>query len=112
MIFYWRIECNTIEPIKKLETNYHIVVEMKALTGMREIGSFLISTDREFAFDTFNSLKGKTGFTETQILRLTLLETQGDAKLTIERIGCNLDELADNCKVIIRDAFKFFNLEK
>ena len=95
-----------------METSYHIVVQMKALNGTVEIGRFLISTDREFALETFNSLKGKATLPETQILRLSLLETTGLSGNIIGIIGCNLDELSENCKVITRDAFKFFNLEK
>ncbi|WP_234645316.1 hypothetical protein [Dyadobacter sp. CY356] len=85
---------------------------MKALDGIREIGRFLVSTDKEFAFETFNSLKGKTTLPENQVLRLSLLETTGLSGIIIGIIGCNLDELSENCKIITRDAFKFFNLEK
>ncbi len=94
-----------------METTYHIVVQMKALNGIREIGRFLISTDKEFAFQTFNNLKGKALLPETQILRLSLLEATGISGNIIGVLGCNLDELSENCKIITRDAFKFFNLE-
>ncbi|MCF2446641.1 hypothetical protein L0657_21975 [Dyadobacter sp. CY345] len=93
-----------------METTYQIVVQMKALNGILEIGRFLLSTDKEFAFETFNSLKGKTKLPETQVLRLSLLETTGLSGNIIGILGCNLDELSENCKIITRDAFKFFNL--
>ncbi|WP_159466750.1 hypothetical protein [Dyadobacter sp. 3J3] len=95
-----------------METFYQIVVEMKALHGRREIGRFLISTDREFAFKTFNNLKGKTNVLQSQILLLNLLEIHRGSELIIESVACNLEELAENCKIITKDAFKFFNLEK
>ena len=85
---------------------------MKPLEGRLEIGRFLVSRDREFSFKTFNSLKGKTNVLQSQILLLNLLEIHRGSELIIESISCNLEELAENCKIITKDAFKFFNLEK
>lgn len=96
--------------MQNMDTTYQIVIQMRALDGIREIGRFLISTDKEFALETFNSLKGKTTHPETQVLRISLLETEGISGSIIGTAGCNLDELSENCKIITRDAFKFFNL--
>ena len=79
---------------------------------MLEIGNFFISDDIDFAWGTFNSLLGKEYNAETSILRIDLAKKTSDRTEYLRSIGCTLDEYVENCRIITRDAFKFFSLER
>jgi hypothetical protein len=47
---------------------------------------------------------------EKTILTLDLVETVNELPANMQMIACTLKELADNCKIIVRETFKIFNL--
>jgi hypothetical protein len=44
-------------------------------------------------------------------LQIDLMETRNDLPTNIKVLGCTLEELAENCKVITKVVFKNFVLE-
>jgi len=57
-------------------------------------------------------LRGNEKVSETDILHLDFMEIKKNLPANIKMINCTLAELTENCKVITREVFKFFNLEE
>jgi hypothetical protein len=96
-----------------MDTQYTITISIRALHGMREIGIFFLGTDHDFAHAVFDNLKGDVTSGEDVLIRIDLEKTQaGTIPLRLKSISCTLNQYAENCKIITRDVFKFFTLEK
>jgi len=94
-----------------METQYFITINIRMPEGMLEIGRFLIGNVHSLVVDTFDSLNGSADISKS-ILRVDLIKMQQDElPLCLKSIGCTLDEYVENCRIITRDAFKFFTLE-
>lgn len=95
----------------KMDTVYKITVNIKALTGMLEIGNFLLGDNYDQALTTFNSLQGNINV-DKSALRLDLIRQDKDTlPILLKSISCTLTMYTENCKIIVRDSFKFFVLE-
>lgn len=95
-----------------MEYRYCFVVSIRTPGGLLEIGTFYIGNDMDFALATFHSLKGLSDTDEKSILRIDLVKKRRDTLVQqVAHICCKLDQYAENCKVITRDAFKFFAIE-
>ena len=95
-----------------MESKYTIVISVRTLHGMLEIGSFFPGTDVEFAHNVFNSLKGDITSQEDAVIRIDLeKKEEGILPRRQKSISCTLDQYAENCKIITRDIFKYFTLE-
>ena len=44
------------------------------------------------------------------ILQIDLMETKNNLPVNIKVIGCTLEQLAENCKIITKEVFKMFVL--
>lgn len=95
-----------------MEIQYNIIINIKTPEGMLEIGDFLIGDDEDFAHTTFGSLNGYS-YDEQGVLRIDLVKKRGRAPAQyLESISCTLDEYVENCRIITRNAFKYFTLER
>lgn len=90
------------------ETTYEITVSLKAATDWVLFGCFQLGSDKEPAMATFESLTGRQ---EQTPLRLELMQHGPIQNLLLGRKMCRLDDLAENVRIITRDAFKYVNLE-
>jgi len=96
-----------------METTFKISVQIRTLKGMKEIGSFQMGSSADLAKNTFNSLKGDPLLANTAYLRMDLVkEGEWYLPVCISSIGCTLDEYTENCRIITRDAYKYFTLEQ
>jgi hypothetical protein len=94
-------------------TIYTIVISIRTLQGMQEIGTFFLSADADFAYSVFYSLKGDLISKEDALIRIDLEKKEdGILPVRLKSISCTLNQYAENCKIITRDIFKFFTLEK
>jgi hypothetical protein len=91
-------------------TTYQIVVNIKGTDGMLEFGRFFIGDNVDVAKDTFKSLEGTKLI--PSVLRLDLIQKGEGIDIVLDTIGCTLNELEKNCRVITIDIFKLFNLEQ
>ncbi|MGK2860397.1 MAG: hypothetical protein ACSLE0_00555 [Chitinophagaceae bacterium] len=57
-------------------------------------------------------LKGKKNIDEKSILQLDLSETINGLPASMQMISCSLEELAENCKIITKETFKYHNMEE
>jgi hypothetical protein len=96
-----------------MDTRYDIVISIRTPNGMMEIGNFFIGDDMDFSLSTFNSLSGYNDTDEKSILRIELVKKVEDTPVQyLANISCTLDQYLENCRIITRDAFKFFTLER
>jgi hypothetical protein len=91
---------------------FHIIINLKTCSGFESFGKFFIGNNRESAQFIFSKLKGKQRVSEKNVLHLDLIETNNGLPVNMQMISCSLEELAENCKIITREAFKLFNLEE
>jgi hypothetical protein len=40
------------------------------------------------------------------------METKNGLPVNMQMIGCSLEDLAENCKIITKETFKLFNLKE
>ena len=62
--------------------------------------------------DVFRQLKGNPIVDEKTILTVDLVETVNGLPLNLNILGCTLEELAYNCRVITKETFKLYNLKQ
>ncbi len=77
---------------------------------LRVLARFYIGNKKELARQLFDKLKGSKKEIDDCILQMDLMETQNNLPVNIKVIGCTLEEMAENCKVITKEAFKIFAL--
>ncbi len=95
------------------DTSYHLTVNIQTPKGMLEIGRFFLGTDKSFAEDTVNELKGSDDLVKYPSIRLDLLNIESNKlPVCLKSIGCTLEQYASNCKVLTREAFRYFMFEK
>ncbi|MFI5187315.1 MAG: hypothetical protein ACHQF0_11355 [Chitinophagales bacterium] len=89
---------------------FYILVNIKTSNGFQTFGKFFLGSDRRLADNIFRKLKGTKKISKDTILNLELIETKNELPQNIQMISCTLEELAENCKIITRETFKFYNL--
>jgi hypothetical protein len=91
--------------------SFLIVMNIITADGFESCGKFFIGSDRNAATSIFQKLKGSKKVSDKSILTFELMETSRGLPLNIQVIGCTLDELAQNCKIITKEMFKLLNLK-
>lgn len=94
------------------ETKFHIELHIKTSDDFSCYGKFTLGSNRKFASNLFQKMKGNKKADEKAILQLEFVETRNDLPVNIQVISCSLEQLAENCKTITKEIFKFANLEK
>ena len=96
-----------------MDTIYTVVISIRTLQGMQEIGTFFLGTEVDFANSVFDSLKGDLTSKDDVLIRVDLeKKEEGILPVRMKSISCTLNQYAENCKIITRDIFKFFTLEQ
>jgi hypothetical protein len=93
-----------------MKTKFYIILSLKTLAGFESYGQFDFGHDQEAAYLLFKSLKGKSEPDSPSLLYIDLMETVDELQVKIKTIGCTLDELACNAKLIAREVFRQKNL--
>jgi len=84
---------------------------MKTPKGFESFARFYIGNNEELAMNSFGKLKGTTEMLENRILQMDLMETRNNLPVNLKVLGCTLEEMAENCKCIAKEAFKLFTLK-
>src|SRR5215813_4274716 len=90
--------------------NFCIVLNMKTSSGFQTFGKFILGSDVNFADNIFGKMKGSKKITAETVINMELTETKDELPQNILMLSCTLDELAENCKMITRETFKYFNM--
>ena len=91
-----------------METAFYILLYIKTPKGFESFARFYIGNRAKPARQLFDKLKGSTEEPDDCILQMDLMETKNNLPVNIKVIGCSLEEMAENCKVITKEAFKIF----
>lgn len=90
---------------------YRIIVDMLTTEGYVEYCRFFAGEDKETAESLFDALLGIDTEDDTYILRMSLADTNSTLPNILAMRYCKLTELTENCRIITRDIFKYFNME-
>ena len=94
------------------ETVFYVLLSIRTAAGFESYGQFFACNVREFATALFRKLKGKEEVDEKTVLTCELMETKKGLPLNLQIISCSLEEMAENCKIIIKETFRLLNLEE
>lgn len=94
-----------------MATQFYIVVTLKTTKGLESFAKFFIGDNRERADNIFGMLKGTSKISEKNILHIEFMETKEGLPVNLKIISCTLNQLAENCKIIIKEVFKLSCLE-
>ena len=94
-----------------METAFYILLYIKTPQGFESFARFYIGNRDEAARHLFDKLKGSVEEINDCVLQMDLMETKNNLPVNIKVIGCTLEEMAENCKVITKEAFKIYTLE-
>lgn len=94
------------------ENNFFVVLSIRTPNGFESFGKFNLGNKRKPAVDVFRQLKGNPTVDEKTVLTIDLVETVNGLPLNLNILGCTLEELAYNCRVITKETFKLYNLKQ
>ena len=94
-----------------MQTAFYILLYVRTPNGFESFARFYIGNNKELAKDLFDKLKGTTDLMEHRILQMDLIETRNNLPVNLKVLGCTLEEMAENCKCIAKEAFKIFTLK-
>jgi hypothetical protein len=94
-----------------METQFYILLNLKTPEGFETYGQYFFGDDRKAAYNLFDRLEGSSELSDNHLLHIDLIETANELPLKIKTIGCTLDELAANTKLIAKEIFRLKNLK-
>jgi len=89
-----------------METAFYILIYIKTVKGFESFGRFYIGDNEEFAYLLFKKLKGSEDSVGESVLQIDLMETKNTLPVNIKVMGCTLEQLAENCRLITKEVFK------
>lgn len=92
-------------------SEFHIVLQIKTPDGFEPFGKFKLGTDRKFAENIFRQLKGEAECGYNDLLQIDLVEVGERLPRQLKMISCCLEDIAENCRIITREVFKYRSLE-
>jgi hypothetical protein len=95
----------------QMENSFYILINIKTPRGFERLARFYLGDREEPALRLFDQLKGNEERIDDCILQFDLINTKNNLPVNIKVFGCTLEELAENCKTITKEAFKIFALE-
>jgi hypothetical protein len=101
----WHFRCYLL---RVTDAAFYIALSIKTANGFENFGQFFLGNNKDAAYSIFKTLKGNSEVSEADILHAELTETKNDLPVNIEMISCTLKELAENCRIITKAAFKRF----
>ncbi len=94
------------------QNNFYVLLNLRTAEGFESFGKFNLGNKRKVALNVFKQLHGTSAVDDNTLLTIELMETVNELPLNLNILGCTLDELAYNCKIIAKETFKLHNLKK
>jgi hypothetical protein len=95
-----------------METQFYILLSLKTVKGYINYAQYFIGNEKQAAENLFGELQGSRIPTDSTSLHIDLMETVDELPVKVKTIGCTLDELSENLKVITRELFRRHNLNE
>lgn len=109
--FQLRISPSLIFKNILVESLFYLLVTIKTINGHETFAKFFVGNNRERAHEIFNMLQASSEVSETALLHLEFMETKNNLPFNLDIKSCTLNQLAENCKIIIKEVFKLVILE-
>ena len=93
------------------ENVFNALLSIRTADGFESFGKFNLGNNRKAATAIFKQLKGTSVVDETSMLTIDLVETINGLPVNLNILGCTLDEMAFNTKIIVKERFKLLNLK-
>ena len=91
-------------------STFYILISVKTREGFESFGKYNLGNNRKTATAIFRQLKGSPDVDQT-MLTMELEEAVNGLPVNLQMLGCTLEELACNTKIIVKETFKFLNLK-
>ena len=90
---------------------FYALVSIKTPDGIESFGKFNLGNSRKAAANIFQQMKGTPQVDRKTMLTIELVETVNELPVNLHILACTLEELAYNCRIITKEAFKLHNLK-
>jgi len=90
---------------------FYALVSIKTPDGFESFGKFNLGNSRKAAANIFQQMKGTPQVDRKTMLTIELVETVNELPVNLHILACTLEELAYNCRIITKEAFKLHNLK-
>jgi hypothetical protein len=94
------------------ENTFYLLLSIKTGDGFESFGKFNLGNKRKAATEVFRQLKGTSKVDEKTMLTIDFVETVKGLPVNLQILGCTLEEVANNCKIIAKETFKLLNLKQ
>jgi len=84
---------------------------MRTPEGFESFGKYNLGNNRKTATAIFRQLKGSPDVGLQTMLTIELEETVNGLPVNLQMLGCTLEELACNTKIIVKETFRLLNLK-
>ena len=93
-----------------MDKQYFIELGFKTPEGPEIFGRFFAGDNCKRAGAIFSKLQGNKNINDSNVIFLTFVETSNGLPVDLDMIGCSLDQLGENCKIITKELFKIYSL--
>jgi len=90
---------------------FYALVSIRTSDGFESFGKFNLGNSRKAAANVFQQLKGNPQVGRKTMLTIELVETVNELPVNLHILTCTLEELAYNCRIIVKETFKLHNLK-
>lgn len=94
------------------ENTFYVLLSVRTGEGFESFGKFNLGNKRKAAAEVFRQLKGDSKVDEKTMLTIDLVETVNGLPVNLQILGCSLEDLTHNCKIIAKETFKLLNLKR
>ena len=94
------------------ENTFYALLSIRTADGFESFGKFNLGNNKKAASTIFKQLKGTPIVDETTMLTIDLVETINELPLNLNILGCTLEEMGYNCKIMVKERFKLLNLKR
>lgn len=92
-------------------SEFHIILQIKTPEGFEPFGKFSIGDHRTQAEAIFKMLKGDPQCSDDDMLQMDLIEEGDGLPRKLQVVRCSLEDVAENCRIITREWFKYRSIE-
>lgn len=91
---------------------FYASLSMRTADGFESFGKFNLGNNKKVAARIFDQLEGDRLVDEKTMLTIDFVETVNELPVNLNILGCTLEQMGTNCKIIVKESFKLFNLKK
>src|ERR1051326_6674732 len=93
-----------------MDKQYFIELGFKTPHGPEIFSRFFAGDNCKRAGAIFRKLQGNKNINDGNVIFLSFVETSNGLPVDLDMIGCTLEQLGENCRVINRELVKIYSL--